>query len=216
MIAIILTSWLIALVEYIILIPANRIGSAAGLVRRYRVGTVYGPNYGEKSDEYDALFAACRDTGTAWTRPMGVLRLTTDHGVMELDPADENYGDDNNNSLITIIFKVAGYTYGPILGMFVFSIYTKREIVYSRWVPVIAIVSPVLCYFLDAYSKQLLGGYTFGFELLIVNGLITLGGLMIISRRTTKLEPDSADLTVGGMVKYHSATLKTKRKLPSL
>lgn len=93
----------------------------------------------------------------------------------------------HNNSLITIIFKVAGYTYGPILGMFVFSIYTKREITRAGWVPVIAIASPLLCYFLDTYSKQLLGGYTFGFELLIVNGLITVGGLMVISKTKKQL-----------------------------
>ena len=104
----------------------------------------------------------------------------------------------HNNSLITIIFKVAGYTYGPILGMFVFSIYTKRTITRARWVPVIAVASPMICYFLDTYSKQLLGGYTFGFELLIVNGLITLVGLMLISSKQNKT--DSAILTAGGMV----------------
>jgi hypothetical protein len=71
--------------------------------------------------------------------------------------------------------------------MFVFSIYTKRTITRARWVPVIAVASPLLCYFLDTYSKQLLGGYTFGFELLIVNGLITLGGLMLISSKQNKI-----------------------------
>ena len=62
--------------------------------------------------------------------------------------------------------------------------------------PVIAVASPLLCYFLDTYSKQLLGGYTFGFELLIVNGLITLGGLMLISSKQNKT--DSTALTAGG------------------
>lgn len=93
-----------------------------------------------------------------------------------------NYHD---NSLITIIFGVASYTYGPILGMFVFSIYTRRHIRdRAHWaVPVIAIASPTLCFFLSKYSEQLLWGYKFGFELLIVNGLLTFVGLMAISNR---------------------------------
>ncbi len=86
----------------------DHIGAAPGLLRRYRVGTVYGPNYSENSEEYRALFAACRDTGTAWTRPMGDLLFTTDNGTLRLDPADENYGDDNNNSLLmTLTYRDA-------------------------------------------------------------------------------------------------------------
>ncbi len=97
------------------------------------------------------------------------------------------FSNHHNNSLITIIFKVAGYTYGPILGMFVFSIYTHRQVVWSRWIPVIALASPIICYFLDSYSKVLFNGYVFGFELLIVNGLVTFLGLLAISRRDKTL-----------------------------
>ena len=89
----------------------------------------------------------------------------------------------HNDSLISIIFSVASYTYGPILGMFVFSIYTKREIRLHKLVPVVAVLSPTLCIFLNKYSEQLLWGYKFGFELLIVNGLLTLAGLLLISNR---------------------------------
>lgn len=87
----------------------------------------------------------------------------------------------HNNSLITIIFNVAGYTYGPILGMFVFSIYTKRQIKFPKFIPLIALLSPTLCFFFSKYSEQLLWGYKFGFELLIINGLLTFLGLMAIS-----------------------------------
>lgn len=95
------------------------------------------------------------------------------------------FSNHHNNSLITIIFSVASYTYGPILGMFVFCIYTRRRIRdRAHWaVPVIAITSPTLCFFLSKYSEQLLWGYKFGFELLIVNGLLTLVGLLAISNR---------------------------------
>ena len=84
----------------------DHIGSAAELVRRYKVDAVIGPNYGESSAEYEALFAACRDTGTAWNRPMTDQRLDTDNGSVLLDPPDGNYGDDNNNSLLmTVTWK---------------------------------------------------------------------------------------------------------------
>jgi SSS family transporter len=94
----------------------------------------------------------------------------------------------HNDSLISIIFNVASYTYGPILGMFVFSIYTRRRIRFPALVPAIAILSPTLCFFLNRYSEQLFWGYKFGFELLIINGLLTLLGLLAISRREHALE----------------------------
>jgi Na+/proline symporter len=86
----------------------------------------------------------------------------------------------NNESIVMAVFRVAGYTYGPILGLFVFGMYTKR-IVKDKWVPVVAIISPVICYFISKYSESILFGYKFGFELLILNGLITCCGLWIIS-----------------------------------
>lgn len=89
----------------------------------------------------------------------------------------------HNKALITIIFTVASYTYGPILGLFTFGIFSKREITFSKLIPVIALLSPLLCYFLSRYSTYIFMGYRFGFELLIVNGLITFGGLWLISRK---------------------------------
>ncbi len=86
----------------------------------------------------------------------------------------------NDRAVIEQIFTVAGYTYGPLLGLFVFGFFTKRKIL-DRFVPIICIMSPVLTYFVNQYSELLFFGYKFNFELLIVNGLITFLGLLIIS-----------------------------------
>ncbi len=77
----------------------------------------------------------------------------------------------HNDSLITIIFDVAGFTYGPLLGLYAFGLFTKRQ-VDDRWVPWIAIFSPVFCYFVRLFSPSWFG-YTFGFEILLLNGLVT-------------------------------------------
>ncbi|SHJ99913.1 transporter, SSS family [Tangfeifania diversioriginum] len=87
----------------------------------------------------------------------------------------------SNESIVVAVFTVAGYTYGPILGLFVFGMYTKKK-VKDRWVPLVGITSPVICFFISTYSEQLFNGYTFGFELLILNGLITILGLWLISK----------------------------------
>lgn len=89
----------------------------------------------------------------------------------------------SNESVVVAVFTVAGYTYGPILGLFVFGMYTKRK-VNDKWVPLVAAVSPVVCYFISAYSEELFHGYKFGFELLILNGFITLSGLWAISKKS--------------------------------
>jgi solute:Na+ symporter, SSS family len=88
----------------------------------------------------------------------------------------------SNESVVVAVFTVAGYTYGPILGLFVFGIYSRKK-VKDKWVPLIAITSPVICYFISKYSEVLFHGYQFGFELLILNGLITLLGLFIVSEK---------------------------------
>ncbi len=88
----------------------------------------------------------------------------------------------NNESIVMAVFRVAGYTYGPILGLFVFGIYSKR-IIRDKWVPLIALISPVICYFISSNSARLFNGYQFGFELLILNGLLTILGLFIVSRK---------------------------------
>jgi Na+/proline symporter len=87
----------------------------------------------------------------------------------------------NNKSIIYVILDLAGYTYGPLLGLFAFGILTKRQIKDGIVVTVICLVAPVLTYLLRENSALLLGGYKIGIELLIVNGLITFLGLWLIS-----------------------------------
>jgi SSS family transporter len=88
----------------------------------------------------------------------------------------------NDRSIIDTIFTIAGYTYGPLLGLFVFGIYTKYQIK-DRAVPIVVVLAPVLTYLIQYYSSRLLYGYVFSFELLIINGLITFIGLWFIRRR---------------------------------
>jgi Na+/proline symporter len=88
----------------------------------------------------------------------------------------------NSPSMIGVILKVAGYTYGPLLGLFSFGILTPRQ-VKDKWVPFIAILSPLICYFVDKYQGRLFGGFQIGLELLILNGLLTFLGLYLVSRK---------------------------------
>ena len=88
----------------------------------------------------------------------------------------------NEESIVVAVFRVAGYTYGPILGLFVFGIYSKRK-VNDKWVPFVGILAPVLCYLISKYSEIIFNGYKFGFELLILNGLITILGLFLFSKK---------------------------------
>lgn len=88
----------------------------------------------------------------------------------------------NNDSVVTAVFKVAGYTYGPLLGLFAFGILTKKQ-VKDRWVPVLGLMSPVLTYIINSNSEAWLGGYKFGFELLLLNGLIMFIGLFLLRRK---------------------------------
>lgn len=86
----------------------------------------------------------------------------------------------NNPSMITVILKVAGYTYGPLLGLFSFGILTNRKVV-DRYVPIVAVLAPLICFIIDKYQAQLFGGFEIGLELLILNGLLTFTGLWMIS-----------------------------------
>jgi Na+/proline symporter len=87
----------------------------------------------------------------------------------------------NDDSVIKTVFKVAGYTYGPLLGLFAFGMLT-RWAVHDRWVPLVAVLSPVITFVLDRNSVLLFGGYTFGFELLLVNAAITFVGLVVLRK----------------------------------
>ena len=91
----------------------------------------------------------------------------------------------NDQSVISAVFTAAGYTYGPLLGLYAFGLFSKRE-TNDKAVPFIAVFAPILSYVLSTYSDTLLWGYTFGFELLIVNGLLTFIGVWIFSNRNTQ------------------------------
>ena len=91
----------------------------------------------------------------------------------------------NDRAVIDKLFTVAGYTYGPLLGLFAFGLFTKFS-VKDRWVPLVALLSPVICFLLSEYSVNIFNGYKFGFELLILNGFITFVGLFILRIKTVR------------------------------
>ena len=90
----------------------------------------------------------------------------------------------HNESLIDKIFEIAGYTYGPLLGLYSFGLFVKNRKPIDKYVPVIAISSPIISYILNLYSKELFFGYQVGFEILIVNGLLTFVALLLTSKKT--------------------------------
>lgn len=95
----------------------------------------------------------------------------------------------NNTSVINAVYVLASYTYGPILGMFVFGIFTKKS-VKDKFVPFVAILSPILCLIIDLNSKEWFGGYEFSHDRLILNAFITFVGLLILVRKKTPQEID--------------------------
>ena len=86
----------------------------------------------------------------------------------------------NNKSLIDAIYTIVSYTYGPLLGLFAFGLFTKR-LVNDKWTPVVCVLSPCVCYAVDCVA-QMLWGYHFGYELLMLNGLLAFLGLWLLSR----------------------------------
>ena len=87
----------------------------------------------------------------------------------------------NNEAVISQLFIAAGYTYGPILGLFSFGMLTRRE-VHSLWVIPVCIAAPVLSYIINDNSAQWLSGFELGFLIIALNGLLTFVGLWAISR----------------------------------
>jgi Na+/proline symporter len=87
----------------------------------------------------------------------------------------------SNQSIITIVFNVAGYTYGPLLGLFTFGLFLRRP-VRDFLVPYVCLAAPLLTYLIDTHSQAWLNGYQFGFEKLLLNGALTFLGLLALSR----------------------------------
>ena len=86
----------------------------------------------------------------------------------------------NNTSVIDAV-SLASYTYGPILGLFAFGIFMKQQ-VRDKYIPLVAIVSPLLCFILQKNSEAWFNGYQFSYELLIFNALFTFIGLDLIKK----------------------------------
>ena len=88
----------------------------------------------------------------------------------------------NDQSVINSVFIIAGYTYGPLLGLYAFGLFTDWK-VKDRWVPLLAVSAPILTYIVSQNSEKLFWGYKFGFEALILNGLLMFLGLVLIRRK---------------------------------
>ncbi|ARK12305.1 sodium:solute symporter [Fibrivirga algicola] len=86
----------------------------------------------------------------------------------------------NSGDVITAVFDLAGYTYGPLLGLYTFGLFNNRP-VRDRWVPLVCVLSPLVTYYVNAHSAAWFNGYTFSFERLLLNGLFTYLGLWVLS-----------------------------------
>jgi Na+/proline symporter len=91
----------------------------------------------------------------------------------------------NNRAVIDAVLGVAGYTYGPLLGLFTFGLFTRYK-VRDKLVPLICVISPALSYLISLKSPQWFNGYVISIEILIINGMITFAGLWLISHKKGK------------------------------
>jgi Na+/proline symporter len=89
----------------------------------------------------------------------------------------------DNKSIVNAVLELAGYTYGPLLGLFAFGIFTKRVLANTWRITALCLLAPVACYFLSQYSGKWFGGFQIGIELLVINGIITFLGLWGLSRK---------------------------------
>ena len=92
----------------------------------------------------------------------------------------------NDQSVVMAVFKVAGLTYGPLLGLFGFGLLTRYRIK-DRFVPVVVAIAPILSWLLNFFSERMFNVYQVGFELIIINGALTFIGLYFIRNRQEKL-----------------------------
>ena len=91
----------------------------------------------------------------------------------------------NDDSVIQTVYKVASYTYGPLLGMFCFGIFTKKQ-VRDRWIPIAVIAAPVITWIIDVNSKEWFNGYEFSHERLILNAALTALGMLLLIKPSKK------------------------------
>lgn len=91
----------------------------------------------------------------------------------------------NSDSVVSLIFKIAAFTYGPLLGLYTFGLFNKTKTVKDRLVPLVCLASPTLTFIITLYSKELFGNYEFAEELILINGGLTFLGLWLISKPAT-------------------------------
>jgi Na+/proline symporter len=89
----------------------------------------------------------------------------------------------DNKSIVNTVLELAGYTYGPLLGLFAFGIFTKRTLANSGRITALCLLAPVACYFLSQNAGKWFGGFQIGLELLVINGILTFLGLWVLSRK---------------------------------
>ncbi|EIA08735.1 sodium:solute symporter [Flavobacterium frigoris] len=92
----------------------------------------------------------------------------------------------NDSSVVGMIFKVASYTYGPLLGLYAFGLFQKSKIVKDKLVPIICLLAPFFTYLINENSKVIFNGYVFDNELIIINGMLTYIGLYLTSSKATQ------------------------------
>ena len=91
----------------------------------------------------------------------------------------------NDDSVIQTVYKVASYTYGPLLGMFCFGIFTKKQVC-DRWIPFVVVLAPVITWVIDVNSVAWFNGYVFSHERLILNALLTFIGMICLIKKSNK------------------------------
>ena len=89
-----------------------------------------------------------------------------------------------DQSVVSMIFTVASYTYGPLLGLYAFGLFMKSKTVHDKLVPIICVVAPLITFWINSHASEWFSGYVFSVEIIIVNGLITFLGLLLISKST--------------------------------
>ena len=92
----------------------------------------------------------------------------------------------NDDSVVKMIFRIASYTYGPLLGLYAFGLFMKTKTVKDKLVPFICLLSPAICFLISTNSAALFGNYVIDNELIIINGLLTFIGLLLISKPATE------------------------------
>ncbi len=96
----------------------------------------------------------------------------------------------NNVAVVSLIFKVAAFTYGPLLGLYAFGLFMKRKGVRDKYVPWICLAAPLVTYVIVETAPLWLGPYQFAEELIIINGGLTFLGLWLVSKPTREPASD--------------------------